>query len=113
LERGGTIGIVPSNGFLKPDWNETGGRAGVTLDYVTAQIDYICQMAGDSFHVGIGSDFDGGFGMQSVPSDIDSIAELRKIIPLLSQKGYTESDISAILGGNWLAHLQNTLPEVL
>jgi membrane dipeptidase len=113
LERGGTIGIVPSNGFLKPNWNETGGRANVTLDYVTAQIDYICQMAGNALHIGIGSDFDGGFGLQSVPSEIDAVADLRKIIPLLSQKGYTESDISAILGGNWLAHLQNTLPEVL
>jgi membrane dipeptidase len=113
LERGGTIGIVPSNGFLKPNWQETGGRASVTLDHVTAQIDYICQMAGDAYHVGIGSDFDGGFGLQSVPSDINSVADLRKIIPLLSQRGYTESDISAILGGNWLTHLQNTLPEVL
>jgi membrane dipeptidase len=64
-------------------------------------------------HVGIGSDFDGGFGLQSVPAEIDSIADLRKLIPLLSQKGYTEADISAILGGNWLVYLQNTLPEVL
>jgi membrane dipeptidase len=113
LERGGTIGIVPSNGFLKPNWNETGGRVSVTLDYVTAQIDYICQMAGNALHVGLGSDFDGGFGLQAVPVEVDTIADLRKIIPLLTQKGYTEADISAILGGNWLAHLQNTLPEVL
>ena len=68
-------------------------------------------MAGDAHHVGIGSDFDGGFGLQSVPSDVETIADLRKIIPILSQKGYTEVDISAILGGNWLVHLQNTLPE--
>jgi membrane dipeptidase len=70
-------------------------------------------MAGDAFHVGMGSDFDGGFGLASVPTEIDTVADLRKIIPLLSQKGYTEADVSAILGGNWLAHLQNTLPEVL
>jgi membrane dipeptidase len=113
LERGGTIGIVPANGFLLPGWREKGGRASVTLDYVTAQMDYVCQMAGDALHVGIGSDFDGGFGLQSVPTEIDTIADLRKIIPILFQKGYTENDISAILGGNWLAHLQNTLPEVL
>jgi len=113
LERGGTIGIVPSNGFLVPNWRETGGRVMVTLDYVAAQIDYICQLAGNALHVGLGSDFDGGFGLQSVPSDVDTIADLRKIIPLLAQKGYTEKDISAILGGNWLAHLQNTLPEVI
>jgi len=112
LERGGTIGIVPCNSFLKPGWKETGGRAGVKLDAIVAQIDYICQMAGNARHTGIGSDFDGGFGLQSVPGDIDTIADMRKIIPLLLQKGYTEADISAILSGNWLAHLQNTLPEV-
>jgi membrane dipeptidase len=112
LERGGTIGIVPSNYFLKPGWKETGGRAGVKLDALVAQIDYICQVAGNVLHTGIGSDFDGGFGLQSVPSDIDTIADLRKIIPLLLQKGYTEADISAILSGNWLAHLQSTLPEI-
>jgi membrane dipeptidase len=76
-------------------------------------MDYICQMAGDANHVGIGSDFDGGFGLPSVPIEVDTIAELRKIIPILIQKGYTEADIAAILGKNWLVHLQNNLPEVL
>jgi membrane dipeptidase len=113
LERGGTIGIVPANGFLRPNWKEAGGRASVTLDYGVAQMDYVCQMAGDALHVGIGSDFDGGFGLPSVPIEIDSIADIRKIIPILIQKGYTEADIIGICGGNWLVQLQNTLPEVL
>lgn len=113
LARGGTIGIVPANGFLRPDWKETEGRAGVSLDDFVSQIDYICQMAGDALHVGLGSDFDGGFGLQSVPIEINTVADLRKIIPLLSQKGYTESDTIAIVGKNWLDYLQNALPEVL
>ncbi len=113
LERDGKIGVVPYNGFLKPDWKDSGGRAAVTLDHVAAQIDYICQMAGDARHVGIGTDFDGGLGVQSVPVDIDTIADLRKINPILYQKGYTEADVSAILGESWLIFLQNTLPEAL
>jgi membrane dipeptidase len=113
VERDGTIGIIPANGFLYPAWRESGGRPSVSLDHVVAQLDYVCQLAGDALHVGLGSDFDGGFGLQSVPAEIDTIVDLRKIIPLLAQKGYTEADISAILGGNWLAHLQNTLPEVI
>jgi len=113
LERGGTIGIVPANGFLRPNWVEAGGRSSVTLDYFVAQMDYVCQMAGDALHVGIGSDFDGGFGLQSVPVEIDTISDIRKIIPILKQKGYTEIDIAAILGRNWLVHLQKTLPEAL
>jgi len=113
LNRDGTIGIVPVNGFLRPDWKDSGGRSSVTLDYFVAQMDYVCQLAGDALHVGIGSDFDGGFGLQSVPMEIDTVADLRKIIPILSQKGYTESDIIALLGGNWQAHLKKVLPEVL
>ena len=113
LERDGVIGIVPANSFLLPDWHESGGRSAVTLEHYVAQMDYVCQMAGDARHVGIGSDFDGGFGLQSVPIEIDTISDLRKIIPILIQRGYTEADTAAILGNNWLRHLQNTLPEAV
>ena len=113
LARGAVIGVVPLNNFLRVDWKESGGREAVTLDHLVAQIDYICQRAGNARHAGLGSDFDGGFGVQSVPTGLDTIADLPKIAPLLAQKGYTEEDIAAILGGNWLAHLQTTLPEVL
>jgi membrane dipeptidase len=83
----------------------------VPLDRVAAHIDYICQIAGDARHAGIGSDFDGGFGRQSAPDGIDTIADLQKLVPLLSRRGYSESDVAAILGENWLALLRRTLPE--
>jgi membrane dipeptidase len=111
LERQGVIGVVPFNRFLVPGWTANDGRQAVTLNYVAAQIDHICQIAGDALHVGIGSDFDGGFGLQSVPEEIDTVADLQKLVPLLAQKGYTETDTHAILGQNWLRILQNTLPE--
>ena len=111
IKRGGVIGIIPVNNFLRSDWQEAGGRSGVTLEDYVAHIDYICQLSGDALHVGIGSDFDGGFGLQSVPAEIDTIADLRKIISILEQKGYTEADITAIMGKNWVVHLQNTISE--
>jgi membrane dipeptidase len=113
VERAGVIGIVPTNSFLQSGWQEAEGRSSVTLEDYVAHIDYICQLAGDALHVGIGSDFDGGFGLQSVPAEIDTIADLRKVISILEHKGYTKVDITAILGKNWLVHLQNTIPEVL
>ena len=81
-----------------------------SLTTLVDHIDYICQMAGDSLHAGVGSDFDGGFGLQSVPPEIDTIADLQKIGPLLMERGYTEGDVANILGGNWLARLQRDLP---
>lgn len=110
LERDGVIGILPYNKFLLPGWKHGDRRELVTLQHVVAQIDYICQMAGDAHHVGIGSDFEGGFGVECVPAEIDTIADLQKLAPLLFQKGYTESDITAIFGGNWLKKLQQILP---
>jgi membrane dipeptidase len=109
LERGGVIGIVPFNAFLQAGWERGERRQGISLQHVVAQIDYICQMAGDAHHVGIGSDFDGGFGLQSVPTEIDTIADLQKLAPMLGEKGYSEEDIAAILGKNWLSCLQQVL----
>ena len=111
IERQAVIGIVPFNSFLLPGWQERDGRHLVTLDYVIAQIDYICQMAGDARHVGLGSDFDGGFGLQQTPAEIDTVADLGKLAPLLLKKGYTEEDVTSVLGRNWITCLENSLPS--
>lgn len=110
LERDGIIGIPPFNKFLRWSWQPSDGREAVSLETVVNHIDYICQMAGDANHVGIGTDFDGGFGLGSVPHEIDSVADLQKLIPLLREKGYAENDIRAIMGDNWLSLLKSTLP---
>ena len=111
IERDGIVGIPPYNKFLRWDWNPNHGREVISLELVVDHIDYICQIAGDAKHVGIGTDFDGGFGLQSVPAEIDTIADLQKLIPLLKKRGYTDSDTAAIMGGNWLAHLKESLPK--
>jgi membrane dipeptidase len=113
IERDGIIGIVPYNRFLNRDWAKGDGRDLVSLDDVVIHIDYVCQMAGDARHVGIGSDADGGFGLQSVPIEMDSIADLQKLIPSLENKGYTDEDVQAILGRNWIGFLEDTLPKAI
>ena len=99
------------NKFLKGGWREGDQRELVTLEHVVAQIEYICQIAGDAHHVGIGSDFDGGLGVQSVPSEIDTVSDIRSLEPLLDQRGYTGDDITAIFGQNWIRFLDRILPE--
>jgi membrane dipeptidase len=113
IEREGVIGIVLYNGFLQPGWKKGDPRQDVRLERAVAQIDYICQIAGSAGHVGIGSDFDGGFGRQSAPAEIDTIADLQKLAPLLAEKGYSEEDIASILGINWIKFVQTILPELL
>ncbi len=111
IERDGVIGNMPLNSFLKTGWNRKMGsrREEVSLDVLVAHIDHVCQLAGDSRHVGIGSDFDGGFGVQSVPPEIDTIADLQKLVPLLRARGYSEEDAAHILGLNWLGYLEKNV----
>ncbi len=112
IERDGVIGLIPLNSFLKVGWLRKNGsrRDEVHLDTLIAHIDHVCQIAGDSLHAGIGSDFDGGFGLQSIPSELDSIADLQKIAVGLKARGYNETDVENILGGNWLRFLRRNLP---
>ncbi len=112
IERDGVIGLIPLNSFLKVGWLRKNGsrREEVPLDVLIAHIDHICQIAGNSLHAGIGSDFDGGFGLQSIPPELDSIADLQKISAGLKARGYNEADVENILGGNWLRFLRRNLP---
>ncbi|MBM3152116.1 MAG: peptidase M19 [Chloroflexi bacterium] len=111
LERDGIIGVVPYCRFLDYRWKTGDSRASITLETVASHIDHICQMAGDARHVGLGSDFDGGFGLASVPAEVDSIADLQKLVPILAGKGYTPDEITAIMGGNWIRRLKENLPS--
>jgi membrane dipeptidase len=113
IQRGGVVGLVPFNVFLKVGWSLASGsrREEVSLSVLADHIDHICQLAGNVNHAGIGSDFDGGFGLQSVPQEIDTIADLHKLTDFLQPRGYSDADIEAILGGNWIRCLQESLPS--
>jgi membrane dipeptidase len=110
IDRGAVIGVVPFNRFLKADWKDGDPRSDVSLEKLIDHMDYICQMAGDANHVGIGTDFDGGFGLQSVPDGIDTIADIQKLERLLSNRGYNHEQIEAMFHTNWLHFLERTLP---
>lgn len=111
LDRDGVVGVIPANKFLKNGWRRGDPRQEVNLEHVVAVIDSVCQLAGDADHVGIGSDFDGGIGRDGVPPELDSIADLGRIGPALTRRGYAEDDMLMILGGNWLRVLKNALPS--
>ncbi len=110
FERDGVIGVVPYNTFLKFGWTPKDDRQAVPLQVIADHIDYYCQRAGNARHVGIGSDFDGGFGLQHVPAEIKSIADIQKLAPILEARGYSPDDVAAVFGGNWIDILHRVLP---
>ena len=110
-ERGGVIGIVPYNRFLKPGWSRGDPKEAVTTADVAAAVDHVCQVMGHAEGVGLGSDFDGGFGSESTPAEIDTIADLSSVGAALGEMGFGDDEIAAVLRDNWLRVLRAGLPE--
>jgi membrane dipeptidase len=108
-ERDGVMGIVLYNRFLSNKWKKGDPKSDIALSVVVDAIDYVCQLTGSAAHVGIGSDFDGGFGVESIPEGLDSTSDLLSIGPALRARGYSEEDTAAILGGNMLRKLRQGL----
>lgn len=109
-ERDGVMGIVLYNRFLSDDWTKGDPKSDVPLSVVIDAIDHVCQLTSSAAHVGIGSDFDGGFGVESIPDGLDTVSDLLTIGTLLRARGYAEADVDAILSGNMLRKLRQGLP---
>jgi membrane dipeptidase len=105
-KRGGVIGLGLGNIFLTPSaWGEERGRADVPLSTVGDVFGVMASAAGWG-HVGIGSDLDGGIGVDESPDSLESIADEPKLADVLP------ADVrDDVLGGNWLRFLRSALPN--
>jgi membrane dipeptidase len=70
----------------------------VSVSRLVDHIDHVVKLVGID-HVGIGTDFD---GVQSTLSDLADISQLPNLTRELLRRGYSESDVDKILGGNML-----------
>ena len=70
----------------------------VTVSRLVDHIDHVVKLVGID-HVGMGSDFD---GVQATLSDLADVSQLPNLTRELLRRGYSESDIEKILGGNML-----------
>jgi membrane dipeptidase len=77
----------------------------VSVSRIVDHIDHIVKLVGID-HVGIGSDFD---GVQVVPADLKSVADLPNLTKELLKRGYSENDIDKILGGNMLRVMEEVI----
>ena len=69
----------------------------VDWSLIVDHIDHAVKVGGID-HVGLGSDFDGSI----MPFGMDDASDLPKITDALLQRGYSETDVQKILGGNTL-----------
>ena len=114
LERNAVIGMAFDAWMMLTNWKRgitDPKQSGLNLETIVNHIDHICQLAGNSNHVMIGSDLDGGFGKEQCPFDIDTIADLQKLDGILSNRGYSDEDIDNIFSKNGLRFLMENLPK--
>jgi membrane dipeptidase len=110
IEKGAVIGSAFDAWMLVPNWirwQSTPKEMNCGLEKVIDNIDHICQIAGNTNHVAIGSDLDGGFGKEQCPYDLETIADLQKIPSLLKKRDYSDEDVNKIMNGNWLRFIRN------
>jgi membrane dipeptidase len=111
IARKAVIGIALDAWMMVPNWQRgisTPEGMGVTLDQMVDNIDHICQLAGNCYHVGIGTDLDGAFGKEQCPADIDTIADLQTLPQKLKARGFSEDDIEQIMHKNFIRFLHET-----
>jgi membrane dipeptidase len=105
IQKNAVIGGVLDAWMMVPGWEKgisDPKQMDGSLEKLVDHIDHICQLAGNTLHVGIGSDLDGAFGKEQCPYDLETIADLQTIPSLLSKRGYTGTDCENIMHKNWL-----------
>ena len=109
IKRDAVIGGALDAWMMVPGWERGISKPeamNCNLDVMIDHIDHICQLAGNTNHVGIGSDLDGAFGKEQCPYDLETIAYLQKIPALFKKRGYTDADVENLMHGNWLRFLR-------
>ncbi len=109
IEKGAVIGGALDAWMMVPGWirgQSTPEGMNCNLEKMIDHLDHICQIAGNTLHVGLGTDLDGAFGKEQSPYDLDTIADLQKVPALLAKRGYSPADVENIMHGNWLSFLR-------
>ena len=109
IARHAVIGGALDAWMMVPGWvrqQSTPKEMQCSLEVLADHLDHICQIAGNSLHIGIGSDLDGAFGTEQCPYDLDTISDLQTIPDILRKRGYSDDDVNNVMHANWLRFLR-------
>lgn len=108
-DREAVIGVALDVWMIVPNWqrgvSNHENRPGADLSVLADHVDHIAQLLGTTRHIGIGTDLDGGFGTEQSPSDLDTIADLGKLLVILERRGYSRGDLEGIANRNFISLL--------
>ena len=104
-KRGGMVGLPLYDKFLRKHPEHPSN-----LRRVMEHLNYLADKLGGWQHVGIGSDFDGGFTALQTPQGLEGPERLHNLAASLCETGRDESAIRAIACENWLRYFKQVLP---
>jgi membrane dipeptidase len=97
---GGLVGVAFMPSYLSP-----GDPDAADVHTVADHLERIAAVAGPA-HAALGSDLD---GVPRLPRGLSGVQDLPRVPEELARRGWSVSDLAAVLGGNWLRVLE-TLP---
>jgi membrane dipeptidase len=109
IDRGAVVGAALDAWMMVPGWvkgKSLPKEMNCNLEIILDHMDHICQLAGNADHIGIGSDLDGAYGREQSPYDLETIADLSRIPGMLTNRGYSQEDITKVMHGNWIRFLK-------
>ena len=95
--------VIPGWGRIYYEAMSSGQLPAVTWAEIVDHLDHAVKVAGVD-HVGLGSDFDGAI----MPLAMEDASKLPKLTGELRRRGYSDQDVTKILGGNLLRVMEQT-----
>jgi membrane dipeptidase len=99
-DTGGVVGVIFQTGFLRRANGPT------TLDMIVEHLDHIIQVAGEDVPA-LGSDYDGAI---IPPPELRDGRAYPRLVQAMLDRGYSDSRIQKILGGNFLRSFAQLRP---
>ena len=100
--RGGMIGLNLVRNFIKTGLDPKDPKDRPSVSEAVDHVEHICSLVGDTAHVGLGSDMDGGITADDLPSGINTPSDLTLISEELRSRGWNDDAISGFTHSNWL-----------
>lgn len=103
--KGGVMGLVIANPFLNAQTGADSAKTETTLAHVARHAEHVAGLIGWE-RVAVGSDFDGGFGIDDIPAELTRAGDFAKL-----GQAVPEEARASFLGGAWHRFLRGALPQ--
>jgi membrane dipeptidase len=105
ISRNAVIGLVLFDRFLVS--HEEGRKS--NIEDAIRHISHICELTGNSRSVGLGTDWDGGFGGEAIPEPMTGLNDLYMLGEAMLRHGFNEQDVRNLFHENWIRVLRQSL----